>query len=422
MLLNEKIEIIIYGNKRKYYESIGYNVPTYIDKKGRIKVKNGTKMVVNVLDLPKGSSLKIKYICDKCGQIFKTSYCKYNNNLHDDKYYCRHCATLIFNSGENSYYWNPNRIQEERINGRNYLEYKNFIKRVLARDNYTCQICKDSSNSKLEVHHLNGYSWDIENRTNESNGITLCKNCHNKFHTIYGRNNNTKEQFLEFIDKKELIINNYKGEIPSSKWAYCIEDNEIIRNIGIYAKLGKYNASCIYNCCNKKQKSYRSKHYVWYEDYIAMNEAEIFNLLNNTKKNNNKIKSIKTESSKESKYFKIKQYNLDGNLLKVWDNIKEIKQNFDNIDTSAIYKVCKGKLHHSMGFVWRYIDDDFDKFPIKRKDAKTVYQYDLNMNLVKIWDSTMDIQRTLGYRNHYISNCCLGKLSDVYGYIWKYTE
>ena len=37
-------------------------------------------MVVNVLDLPKGSSLKIKYICDKCGQIFKTSYCKYNNN------------------------------------------------------------------------------------------------------------------------------------------------------------------------------------------------------------------------------------------------------------------------------------------------------------------------------------------------------
>lgn len=62
MLLNEKIEIIIYGNQRKYYESIGYNVPTYIDKKGRIKVKNGTKMVVNVLDLPKGSSLKIKYI------------------------------------------------------------------------------------------------------------------------------------------------------------------------------------------------------------------------------------------------------------------------------------------------------------------------------------------------------------------------
>ena len=43
MLLNEKIEIIIYGNQRKYYESIGYNVPTYIDKKGRIKVKNGTK-------------------------------------------------------------------------------------------------------------------------------------------------------------------------------------------------------------------------------------------------------------------------------------------------------------------------------------------------------------------------------------------
>lgn len=49
------------------------------------------------------------------------------------------------------------------------------------------------------------------------------------------------------------------------------------------------------------------------------------------------------------------------------------------------------------------------------------YQH-IQIKLVKIWDSTMDIQRTLGYRNHYISNCCLGKLSDVYGYIWKYTE
>ena len=39
MLLNEKIEIIIYGNQRKYYESIGYNVPTYIDKKVELKLK-----------------------------------------------------------------------------------------------------------------------------------------------------------------------------------------------------------------------------------------------------------------------------------------------------------------------------------------------------------------------------------------------
>ena len=69
-----------------------------------------------------------------------------------------------------------------------------------ARDDYTCQITGKKSNGDIVVHRINGYNWDVENRTNIENGITLNKDIHNEFHKIYGKGNNTKSQFVEFVN------------------------------------------------------------------------------------------------------------------------------------------------------------------------------------------------------------------------------
>lgn len=100
--------------------------------------------------------------------------------------------------GENNPNWNPNITDEEREDGRYIKKYDEFIKQVYERDNYTCQCCGQHGGN-LNAHHLNGYNWDKENRVNVDNGITLCKDCHSKFHKIYGKGNNTLEQFIEFI-------------------------------------------------------------------------------------------------------------------------------------------------------------------------------------------------------------------------------
>lgn len=52
--------------------------------------------------------------------------------------------------------------------------------------------------------------------------------------------------------------------------------------------------------------------------------------------------------------------------------------------------------------------------------AKKVLQYDLNGNFIKEWDSVMDIERSLGFKSNYISNCALGKCKTSCGYSWKY--
>lgn len=40
----------------------------------------------------------------------------------------------------------------------------------------------------------------------------------------------------------------------------------------------------------------------------------------------------------------------------------------------------------------------------------------------KRWESTMEVERTLGYKNTNIGACCNGKMKRAYGFIWRYIE
>ena len=51
---------------------------------------------------------------------------------------------------------------------------------------------------------------------------------------------------------------------------------------------------------------------------------------------------------------KIGQYTLDGELVKVWDKMAEIRKS--GIANANVTKCCQGKIKKTHGFVWRYID------------------------------------------------------------------
>lgn len=104
--------------------------------------------------------------------------------------------------GEGNPNYNPDKSEEEREIKRDYTEYYQWRQKVYERDNYTCICCGYDKGNKLNAHHLNGYNWDKEHRTDVNNGVTLCKDCHNLFHDIYGYGNNVKEEFIEFYKNK----------------------------------------------------------------------------------------------------------------------------------------------------------------------------------------------------------------------------
>lgn len=108
------------------------------------------------------------------------------------------------NSGEQNGMWNPDLSDEERVrqryHARRYPGYQDFRKKVYERDEYTCVKCGDDTGGNLVVHHLNGFHWDEESRTEVDNGATLCNECHKEFHSTYGNRHNDLFQFAQFMD------------------------------------------------------------------------------------------------------------------------------------------------------------------------------------------------------------------------------
>lgn len=54
-----------------------------------------------------------------------------------------------------------------------------------------------------------------------------------------------------------------------------------------------------------------------------------------------------------------------------------------------------------------------------QKVSKKVYQYDLNMNLINIWNSTREADRN-GFNHGNVASCCRGEIKYYKGFIWSY--
>ena len=65
------------------------------------------------------------------------------------------------------------------------------------KDGYNCVAC-GSHGGDLNAHHLDAYDTNPEKRFDVANGVTLCPECHIKFHAKYGFGGNTSEQFKEW--------------------------------------------------------------------------------------------------------------------------------------------------------------------------------------------------------------------------------
>jgi len=332
MLLTKEVEVVLSTYTAKYYENLGYYIPKYFNKeKNKYVVARNTKIKVNVNDLPLHSSTIIQCKCDLCNNIVSKTYASYIVQNHEGKTYCKRCCKKVDEKGNKKI---NNNLSNGAIKSRSYIEYTEFTQIVLKRDNYTCIKCGKKANV---THHLNGYAWFIEGRTDPKNAVSLCNNCHNNFHSIYGKGRNTRMQFKVWLNRK---INDYDLEyknifISPTKVAYCIEDDEIIYNIREYARNNKLDSSSIYCCCNGKKKSHKNKHYCWYND---------------------KDKPI----PKNNNIKKIVQLSLDGKFIKEWSSISEANKIYSkNGKGSSIPECCKknGRQKTAYGYIWKYKSD-----------------------------------------------------------------
>jgi hypothetical protein len=144
-----------------------------------------------------GSRQNLTYLC-KCGRVSETAL----SNLSSIEG-CRDCWIDFLLSDKN-----PSRslTVEERHSQRKAPEYAEWRTSVFQRDSYTCISCAQYGGS-LQAHHLDAFHWCEDRRYDTTNGVTLCRSCHTDFHRVYGKVNNTKAQFDEWMRRgNEKIV------------------------------------------------------------------------------------------------------------------------------------------------------------------------------------------------------------------------
>lgn len=97
-LITEEVEVDISGRIQKWYIDKGYHIPKVENNIGLYTVPKGTKILVNVKDLPNSSNVYVKYKCDNCDSISDNiKWQDYKRQVHkDEKTYCNLCANKLY--------------------------------------------------------------------------------------------------------------------------------------------------------------------------------------------------------------------------------------------------------------------------------------------------------------------------------------
>lgn len=109
------------------------------------------------------------------------------------------------------------------------------------------------------------------------------------------------------------------------------------------------------------------------------------------------------------------QYSKDGELIKTWDSLQQIK------DELKLYvsDCCREIISSSGGFIWRYEGNELNpnySFPLP-KTCKSILQLDLNNSIIKEWPS---ISKAKEFIKGDISSCLKKKTKTAGNYKWKY--
>lgn len=100
---------------------------------------------------------------------------------------------------------------------------------------------------------------------------------------------------------------------------------------------------------------------IWWIRYFKKKEI----VLKNTTKGGETMSPLAVQRAKEAnekQKLKVKQYSMDGNLIKIFNSISDAAEivTGSRKNNGKLSQVCKGKRHFAYNFVWRYIDDEFD--------------------------------------------------------------
>jgi hypothetical protein len=115
MIIKNKIKIKVNPNSSKHFNELGYNCINY------------QEIEIDVMDLPKGSSIKIDVSCDICNLNNSISFNKYlkNTKLNTQIYTCKSCSSIKVKKTKLEKYGDENYQNVDKIKDTKFKRYGN---------------------------------------------------------------------------------------------------------------------------------------------------------------------------------------------------------------------------------------------------------------------------------------------------------
>lgn len=116
---------------------------------------------------------------------------------------------------------------------------------------------------------------------------------------------------------------------------------------------------------------------------------------------------------------KVRQYDLNGNYIQTWNSCKEAME----VYPGHITEVCRRTRITACEFQWRFDSEDINQLEPVSLQRKSVYQFDLQGNLIKCWKSVGEaasqFENSTTAKSS-ILRVCNGKSRQYKGYFWSY--
>ena len=228
----------------------------------------------------------------------------------------------------------------------------------------------------------------------------------------------------ELIKKYDLRNNGYNSSSGSWKcgsssykpiYQYNIDGSFIKEWPDRSKAICLYGNSIVYCAEGKCRTAYK---YRW--DFKKKKKLSPLPKLTKTPKDPSTININDERYVQSSKVYK---FNLNGDLLKIYDNLSKIDDNGARID--LIYKLCEKQNCYAYNeFVWVYEEDAYTGYVQKvidkhnKKHPKYV-QYDLDGNLIKIYNTINELELS-GFNIRNINSACKGIMKTCENYQWRY--
>lgn len=127
---------------------------------------------------------------------------------------------------------------------------------------------------------------------------------------------------------------------------------------------------------------------------------------------------------------KVVQFNISGDIIKIWNSIKEAAEYYKT-DDESIRKAAdlSNSTKTSNGFRWMYEEDfntlSINKLPSIKKERKiysSIVQLNIDGNFIKEWETATIAGESLKIDRHGISNACKNNVDNNYygGFRWMY--